>query len=332
MKQDEPHLCIACSNYVVAFQVFQAAAREQNIVINKGFHIRKERPILRIILISIFLPMIVSSCKLGVSDEEYKNNYSVSNIHVMNIDGTNEKALTNSNNYVMYANYLPNGQKIVFVQTRELISDHDAMYPQTLYTMDVDGSNVTPIVSQNICFAGAFPPLQTYYEFVPRIQFTNDSKKIVFSTWYDRENCSNIYSINIDGSNLTNITNSDGNNSGTIFGSFSLSSDDKTIVYNEFHNDAAQTNYIVTRNIDGTNPKIIKTLHGIKTHFPRFLPTDNNIVVYLEDTDNMQSFLKRVSVSDTSISAIIAPYLRSVYFPLLLRTNKMIFNMFEYPN
>ncbi len=285
---------------------------------------------MRIIVISFILTFILTSCKFGVSDEEFKNNYSVSSIHVMNIDGTNERALTNSNSYVLYANYLPNGRKIVFVRTRDLISDHPADYLQTLYIMDNDGSNTTPIVSKNICFAGTYPPLQTYYEFVPRIQFTKDSKKIVFSTWYDRESCTNIWSINIDGSNLTNITNL--GNSGAILGSFSLSNDDQKIVYNEFHADFAQTNYIVTRNIDGTNPKIIKTLHGIKTRFPRFLPTDNNTIVYLEDINNVNSFLKRVSATDTSVSATIAPFQKSVYYPLLMKTNKLIYFAFEYPN
>ncbi|MFN8577146.1 MAG: Ig-like domain-containing protein [Candidatus Sericytochromatia bacterium] len=64
-------------------------------------------------------------------------------IYIMNSDGTNQKRLTNNNSLDFYPSWSPDGNKILFS------SDINNPEVLKLYTMNIDGSNLTRIISEN---------------------------------------------------------------------------------------------------------------------------------------------------------------------------------------
>lgn len=128
--------------------------------------------------------------------------YAEFDIYVADLNGKIVKQLTNTNGYDAEAVVSPNGKKIAFTSTRS--GDLE------IWTMDIDGKNLKQITNGLGYDGGAF--------------FSNDSKKLVFrasrpKTEEDiaeyksllKENLvapvnMEIYTCNIDGSNLKQIT------------------------------------------------------------------------------------------------------------------------------
>ena len=70
-------------------------------------------------------------------------------IWLMNADGTNPHALTNSDNVDWFPRISPDGSKVLFNRSKGgWVPENDANYPEKwdLWTMDIDGSNQTKVV------------------------------------------------------------------------------------------------------------------------------------------------------------------------------------------
>jgi Tol biopolymer transport system component len=112
------------------------------------------------------------------------NDYS---IFMIDIDGTNQKLVTNELGYNLAPFFSPEGDKIIFRSHRGWNYD--------LYEMDLDGKNQRNLTNDSG---------HAYFS-----QFSPDGSKILFNT--DREQYYKIWIMNQDGSNQTQLTFGDYN-------------------------------------------------------------------------------------------------------------------------
>lgn len=123
---------------------------------------------------------------------DHGTSYS-SNIFSINSDGSNLTNITNfsdsANNWIFKASWSPNDSSILFY------GDSSGQSPG-IYFMKNDGSNVTRVPTGD---------LEVHYS-----MYSPDGSKVLFIA-QDSQNTqvpkTNIYTVNIDGSQLTNITN-----------------------------------------------------------------------------------------------------------------------------
>lgn len=116
------------------------------------------------------------------------------NIFLINANGTNPLQLTDNNFIDAYPKWSPDGNKIAF------ISNRNGSYE--LFVMNIDGSNIKYLASlTDIKELGIIKALS--------ISWSPDGKKIAFSS--DKQGNFDIYIINADSTNLTNITNTENN-------------------------------------------------------------------------------------------------------------------------
>lgn len=135
-----------------------------------------------------------------------------------------------------YPEFSPDGKRILF---QKFIPPYD----EGLYIMNADGSNEMFL---------SLIPFQTSPRFSP------DGSKIVFSKFTTNFD---IYLINIDGSNLVNITNDEAGETQPVF-----TSDGSKIVFVQYDS-VSRINKLCSMNIDGTDRKVIfedSTNYGIK--------------------------------------------------------------------
>ena len=116
-------------------------------------------------------------------------------IYVMDADGSNPTNLTNNPAVDGFPVWSPDGRKIAFV------SDLDGN--AEIYVMDADGSNQTNLTN-NPAYDGPGELLGAL-----ALMWSPDSSKIAFISWRDDYNAE-IYVMDADGSNQTNLSNSRG--------------------------------------------------------------------------------------------------------------------------
>ncbi|MDP2303573.1 MAG: hypothetical protein Q8N03_14235 [Ignavibacteria bacterium] len=195
--------------------------------------------------------------------------YDSFDIFSVNLDGTNLRQLTNSPGYDAEATVSPLGDKIVFTSLR----DGD---PE-LYLMDITGSNQKRLTFEKGYDGGAF--------------FSNDGKKLVFrasrpktekelldynelvTEGYVRPTALEIYTMNVDGTELKQVTN---------FGKASFAPffhpDNKRIIFSSNINSNTGRDFdLYIINIDGTGLEQV-TYHKEFDGFPMFLKDGKHLV------------------------------------------------------
>ena len=124
-------------------------------------------------------------------------------IYTMKTDGSNHKEVYRTKGYISSIKVSPDETKIAFVED------------ETLYVMDIDGSNVrtlaprllnnysaSPLVKDTVYRVSGSTLTKDKVDYYPDvITFSTDSKKIAFIGRYGE----GIYTINIDGTSLTKI-------------------------------------------------------------------------------------------------------------------------------
>lgn len=143
-------------------------------------------------------------------------------IVIMDRDGTNIKLILDGEDPV----FSPDGSKILY-------QDFIPPYSEGLYVMNVDGSQKR--------FLSLIP-----FQIQPN--FSPDGSKIVFSNF---TNNSDIFLINVDGSNLINLTNSPKTETFPVF-----SADGSKIIYAQYDT-TSHSNRLMSMNINGNEKKII---------------------------------------------------------------------------
>jgi Tol biopolymer transport system component len=195
--------------------------------------------------------------------------YADFDIFVANKNGKLKKQLTNAVGYDAEATVSPDGKKIVFTSTRS--GDLE------LWTMDIDGSNQKQITFGLGYDGGAF--------------FSPDSKKLVFRASrpktaeeikeykdYLAQNLvapttMEIYTCNIDGSDLKQITNLGKANWAPFF----HPSGKKIIFSSNHHSKRGYDFQLYIINLDGTGLEAITT-ESIFNAFPMFSPDGKKLV------------------------------------------------------
>jgi len=192
-----------------------------------------------------------SEIKAGSSYPKIFYNSVIDNNHnteifLMDIFGRANYNLTNSKGWDGLYNFSPDGKRIVFVSSRNGISND-------IYIMNVDGNNLTNLTNNNR--SNLYP------------RFSPDGSKIVFTSDGD------VYIMNVDGSHLINLTNDLTSESNPRF-----SPDGTQIVY-ESWNSPIFNIFII--NIDGTGKTNLTNDSGIN-YSPRFSP-DGSKIIFISD-------------------------------------------------
>jgi hypothetical protein len=263
-------------------------------------------------IVNLFLcaTALLISCRKLPTETPILFPRTISEIRTMSIDGSNDHPLTNEQHIIQYANFLPNGEKIVYVDR--------SISPQVVFSINPDGTGKTLLFAADIFY----PISPELFDLEQRILFTKDSKHIIYSTYDENTFAREIYSINVDGTNKFNITN---NNGKYIIHGFSMSNDNQRIIYSEFGKDSTNNRICIIR-LDGTNKIIAKSFGSTMPMFPQFLPTDNDTIIYL-DGDQIHGFLlKRFSLVDTVTVTTIAQIPRVLVYPTITKLNKIFFS------
>jgi len=197
-------------------------------------------------------------------------------IFVADLDGNIVKQLTDDPGYDAEATVSPDGKSIVFTSTRS--GDLE------LYTMDIDGSNVKQVTSGLGYDGGAF--------------FSPDSKQLVFraSRPAEGEEADTyksllkadkvkpskmiLYVCDVDGSNLTQVTELKGANWAPFF----HPSGKKIIFASNHHTESGRQFNLFSINVDGTGLEQI-TFDKTFDAFPMFSP-DGKKFVFASNRNN----------------------------------------------
>jgi Tol biopolymer transport system component len=148
-------------------------------------------------------------------------------INIMKNDGTGVKAVGTADTFES-VRLSPDGKKVVF-------SYYNSTAPLQIGTMNVDGTGRTALTTSGV---SAYP------------QFTPDGTKIVYEGWTSGDNYDDIFLMNADGTNPTNLTHQNG----TSYYMPTVSPDGKTIAVGTWN---GGNNGVATMNIDGSGIKPI---------------------------------------------------------------------------
>lgn len=262
----------------------------------------------------MIIALLFSSCRENPADDHMMDRYNwVSEVRIMNVDGTKDHAFTSDRKHVVFANYLPNGQKIILVQEG------------VMYSINPDGTQKAAIIT-NYGFSYSLQNNAGKQWF----QFTKDSKKIIFSLAKDDRYAREIHTVNIDGTGEINLTGQ--GELKRLIQNFALSPDNRAVVYAEYWPDSSHANSISMVNIDGTNKHVVKTFGFSKPMNPQFHPTDNSAIVYQLDEGYWKgTSLNRVSLSDTSNVKMLKNDTRAYPIPCISPLNKIFLQSLTYP-
>ncbi|HLP81879.1 MAG TPA: hypothetical protein VK141_07810 [Nitrosomonas sp.] len=250
----------------------------------------------------------------------YSYPYTTADIRIANIDGTNARILVNERIQIHYANFLPNGQKIVFVQEGFFWGGT----PPTLYSMNPDGSDRRVLRILNY-----FPYANSleYEDQTRTCLLTPDSRYMLYIGYDDNTRSSrNILRVALDGSQITNLTQV--NTSGHMIADMALSDDGQHIIYTEYDGQVVNDEYrLCMIDINGGQRQVLKTMRGNKILFPHFLPTDNNGVVYISRSfqDANIGALHLLSIRDTSDDKIKASVSGACKSTAISADNKLVY-------
>lgn len=185
-------------------------------------------------------------------------------IYSMNVDGSNIQKITNNpNRSEEMASLSPNGQKLLY-------SAADINGNSQIYIADANGANEQSLTNFT-------HPTRSVNSSWPN--WSKDGSKVVFLSNKDTTKM-NIYTINLNGSNLQNVTNSNvANNWGAT-----LSPDGQKIAY---YASVAGNVQIFVINADGTNKTQLTNFTGsfsMVSGDPVWSP-DGNYIAFISDKD-----------------------------------------------
>ncbi|MFL2628009.1 MAG: DPP IV N-terminal domain-containing protein [Dehalococcoidia bacterium] len=184
------------------------------------------------------------------------DDYFPAEIYIMNSDGSNQIRLTNNDFHDYEPSLSPDGTKIVFASDRY---DYNPAYTNGgIYIIDGDGSNEKTIINREF-----------YEEGYP--SWSPNGTKIVFCSYsYVNENY-DIHTMNIDGSNLANITNTQS------YDMMPSWSPDGTKI--AFSSDRDYNGEIYIMEIDGSNQQNITNTNYLDESDPSWSPDGTKIAL-----------------------------------------------------
>lgn len=200
---------------------------------------------------------------------------------LMNADGTNQRLLSNSIVRCSPPILSHNGKKVAF-------TTYDSNYNYYLYIVDIDGQNQL-VLSKGKQFCGS--PAWT----------TDDSKIAFVKNDNNVGGTYDIYSINVDGTNETRLTNQNDNFSPQY------SPDNNSIIFSSSNNDWEG---IYRMNVDGSN-NVLLTPQSKSFGSPKISSNGEMIAITSNDRNGSQIFIMN---SDGSNLKQITFTVSSTYF------------------
>ena len=227
-------------------------------------------------------------------------------IYIMNADGSNVEKLTDSSGWSDFGAWSPDGSRIAFCSVGDGTQ-------QDIYIMNADGSGVTRVTND--------PELDYYPSWSP------DGMRITYmrvDTLQEGEtsepcgpvegNCE-IYVINVDGTNQTNISNNP-----LIDGYPSWSPDGTRIAFNRaFYEGEKEVSNLCVMNPDGTN--FMQLTQQVTIHEPlgggvaRWSPDGSRIVFQSDNEDGINDIkmiradgTNKVNLTNSSADDLYAAY------------------------
>jgi Tol biopolymer transport system component len=206
-------------------------------------------------------------------------------IKIMKTDGTSQTSVGAPDNFT-YLRLSPDGTKIVF-------SYLDSSNVDQIGLINADGSARTNLT---------LPPSQNYAHYP---QFTPDGTKIIYQSL---NGYLDIFTVNLDGSNPTNLTNGGGNHFWPT-----VSPDGKLIALTV---DIPAAYSLATMNIDGSGLKVIQS--GPDARYPAF-SSDGTKIFFNNTTTSSGEFIYSVNVDGTNLKQLTQS--NYDYCPLVLGKN-----------
>lgn len=181
-------------------------------------------------------------------------------IYVMNSDGTNQKKLTNNSSDDVFPRWSPDGSKIVFVSERDGNKE--------IYKMNSDGSSQIRLTINPIIH-----PINSLVSMHPDWSPNGDKIAFVKQTSNTDSIC-DIYTMNTDGSNQINLTNT-GYYPQQWYPDWSPNGSE--ITYVDINGDYPG---IYKMNSNGSNPVLLTTPYCIDCVGPVYSPDGSKIAFY----------------------------------------------------
>ncbi len=209
-------------------------------------------------------------------------------IHTMNSDGTNMKRLTRAKNkWDSSPTWSPDGKKIVFERSYQ---DSEGVWTEELWIMNSNGSKLTQIKPLN----GGGP-------------FFTQEEKLVFHSIF-RSNSEEICIANVDGSNITKLTNNKAKDLHP-----EVSADGKQIVFMS-NRDGNYEIYIM--NINGSNQKRL-TNNNVDDWNPSWSP-DGSKIIFQSSDENGEKCIYIMNSDGSLVEKII----KNAFDPVWLKAQK----------
>ncbi len=179
-------------------------------------------------------------------------------IYVMNNDGTQQVRLTNNTDTDCLPAVSPDGRKIAFVSKQTTSGN---VY---IKIMNADGTEQTELTQISS---------STYLWHADRsLSWSPDGRKIAFDSEYE------IFTINVDGSNRTNLTNNPARDFAPAW-----SPDGSRILFVSYPNGGRAR--LHTMNADGSDVRALPSVVGLVDYSPEWSPTGNQIAFVVGSED-----------------------------------------------
>ncbi|MFA6541703.1 MAG: hypothetical protein WCT99_08885 [Bacteroidota bacterium] len=277
----------------------------------------------------MFAMLFNVGCENPESGKEFPpTSITYSEIYLVNSDGTNLRKMTNGKNLIHYADFIPNSNKIFFIQTGiNFNGTNQVNGKQVICTMDLATGTIDTVVEANI-----YNDVTRVYENredQPRsIVVSQDGEKLYYAgripdMWSERKD---IFCVDIQTKQLINLTNTADN---WAVGHFRLSFNETKIVYTEFEK-GKQTSYLYVMDISGVNKKLLNTSDSTEFHFPQILA--NNIdVLYVEFSKQQYGLgrLKILNMDSLTVTRVGLFNLSVFFFTELTKENNIILQLYE---
>ncbi|MHB1049064.1 MAG: TolB family protein [Bacteroidota bacterium] len=267
--------------------------------------------------IIFLLTALLFGCNNSTGDEAPYYNLIYSELYSTNEDGSNIQQLTFGNNFIHYVDFIPNSNKIFFVQTGLLFDGSSQREgEQDICTYDFNNNTIDTIIAANI-YQNVKYVNESSLDIPRSIVVSPDGQNIYYSNrlpyWYS--DSKDIFVIDLVTKQSINLTNT---NIDKTLRHFSLSFDGSKIVFSEY-NQATFTSYLYIMNSDGSNKKLLASSDTNKYYFPQLL-SDNQSIVFVEPDKHS---LEQLELNSLIVRELISDSVYVYFYTELTRDNNL---------